>query len=187
MRVSWVFFAGHRPDPNIDINVLKDIGSTWGSWKTWQYCRTDNTICHDVKQCQQLVAKDFHKTSNFYVPKKLLPDLTSAQVRVCAYDGEFAKPVTDIEDVIAMHLAAAASDLVLLAGADFGTPQISDEKQRQDLTDRHGLLRGVITGNPKVQWVAIDHVRVLDTAYQNLSNLTSDKISSVLQLLNPNN
>lgn len=182
MRIGWVIFAGHQLESGAGINIIKNIGSTWGSWRTWRNCLTDNTICHDHAQCQNLLESGFEQRCNFYVPRSFYQTLTNA-VGVKAYDGNFDKPIDNIEDIIAMHLCASGNDLVLLLGGDFGTPTIADEAQRQRTVDRHGLLRGAALSWPKVQWVAIDHAMELAPAYQNLSNFTSDKMKNVLELL----
>lgn len=181
MRVGWVIFTGYQMS-GVGVDVIKGIGSTWGSWRTWRNCLTDNTICHDSVQCQNLLESGFEQRCNFYVPRSFYQTLSQAP-GVRAYDGNFDKPVDNIEDIIAMHLCAANNDLVLLLGGDFGSPKIIDESHRQRTIDRTGLLRGAAQSWSKVQWVAVDHAMELAPAYQNLTNFTSDKMKNVLELL----
>jgi len=104
-------------------------------------------------------------------------------VGVKLYDGDFSPEVDDIEDIVALHLAAAQSDIVLLLGFDWVMPKdVTDRLVRHKLTNRHGLMRGVIDGSPNVQWVAVDSEE-MDKSYRSLPNLTSDSLRNVLQLL----
>lgn len=183
MRINWVYANGHQIDPAVNIDTIKSIGPSWGSWKTWRPCQTDNVICHDLAKCRELMQRAFQAVCNFYIPRGFYQDL-GRPLGTRLYDGDFKSDVDDIEDIIAMHLVAASSDLVLLTGFDLGAKELpADPLEKHKLKNRAGLIRSVIVGYPDVQWVLIDHATELDVAYQNLSNLTCDSLKNVLQLL----
>lgn len=183
MRINWVYAADYQIDPAVDIEQIKSIAPSWGSWRTWRSCNTDNVICHDLVKAQELIGRAFQAVANFYIPKSYYQTL-NRPVGVKLYDGEFDQEADGIEDIVSVHLAGSISDLVLLAGFDFGPlPALEDKYQIHKLKNRHGLLRSVITRNPEVQWVMIDHTKELDKAYQNIVNLTCDTMPNVLKLL----
>lgn len=182
MKISWVIAADYRMDPTVDINQLKSVGPIWGSWQTWRACSTDNVVCHDQKKCRELLDRAFQAVCNFYAPKSLYETL-ARPVGVRLYDGEFEHELDNIEDVIAMHLAASDSDIVLLLGFDLLMPQnVTDRFAQHKLVNRHGLIRGAISGMPNTQWVAVD-TQSLDKSYQTVPNLTCDSLENVLKLL----
>lgn len=183
MRVNWVFSAKYNPGPEIDLAAAKNVGPSWGSWRSWRACGTDNVICHDRSQAESMLNRSFQNLCNFYIPKSLFQDL-GRPTGVRLYDGEFLDEVHDIEDIIALHFVASASDLVLLAGFDLGKQEpTSDRLEQHRIQNRLGLIRQLFVSHPTVQWVLVDHPKELDQAYSNLDNLTCDKIESVLQLL----
>jgi hypothetical protein len=183
MRVSWVFASGYQIDPGLDIEKFKLVGPTWGSWKTWRSCSTDNVVCHDLSKAQDLIKRAFQAVCNFYVPRAHYQDL-SRPIGIKLYDGEFAREIIDLEDVISMHLAADSSDIVLLAGFDFSQRErLPDRLENHRINNYHNLIRGVISQRDLVQWVAVDHPKKFDDLYQNLTNLTCDTMENALQLL----
>lgn len=183
MRVNWIFSAVYNPAPEIDLERIKSIGPTWGSYKSWRACQSDNVICHDLVQSQALLKRAFQAVCNFYLPRANYQDL-GRPLGVKLYDGDYKAQVDDLEDIIAMHLVAANSDIVLMCGFDLGKPEITDDRyDKHKLVNRHGLIRQIIHGNPKVQWVLVDHTKKLDKAYENLDNLTCDTMDNALQLL----
>lgn len=182
MKISWVVAAQYQFDPAINLEQVKSIGPLWGSWKTWRGCSTDNVICHQQAKGRELLDRAFQAVCNFYLPRSLYEAL-ARPMGIKLYDGEFAQELDDIEDIVAMHLAASESDIVILLGFDWIMPKdIADRFQKHKLTNRHGLMRGAISGLPKTQWVATDCAE-MDKSYQTLPNLTRDSLSNVLQLL----
>jgi hypothetical protein len=184
MNISWVFADTHSLDPTIDVDRIKNIGSTWGGWRTWRSCGTDNVICSELDKARELIKRNFQNCCNFYTPRKHYESL-SRPTGVRLYDGDFDQATYGIEDIIAMHLAAVNSDVVLLLGFDLSTPVLpeSDQLERHKILNRHGLIRSAISTNNVTQWVAIDHPKDLDRAYQVLPNLTCDQMENVIQLL----
>lgn len=183
MRINWVFAEGYQLDPAVDVESIKAVGPSWGSWRTWRACGTDNVVCHDVVKARELLQRAFHAVCNFYLPKKSFADL-GRPGRVQLYDGDYTQEVISIEDIISVHLAAAQSDLVLLVGFDLSTTELpADRFQQHRIKNYHGLLRSAMSTNAQTQWVMIDHQPNLDPAYAKLPNLTCDSMQNALQLL----
>ncbi len=184
MNISWVFAENYSLDPAIDLDRIKNTGPTWGSWRTWRSCGTDNVICHDINKTRELLKRAFQAVCNFHIPKSHFETLIKP-LGVRLYDGEFNQETTGIEDIIAMHLAAQNSDIVLLVGFNLATPELSEDDrfQRHQILNRHGLIRGAISNYAQTQWVVVDHSADLDKAYQSLTNLTCDQMENVIQLL----
>lgn len=183
MKISWVVAAEHRIDPVISLDEIKAVGPVWGSWQTWRACATDNVICHEQQRCRDLLNRAFQAVCNFYVPRSLYENL-ARPLGVRLYDGDFDHDMDHIEDIIAMHLAATTSDIVLLLGFDLLiSDTVTDRLERHKLTHRHGLMRSAIVTNGQTQWVAVDTTE-LHSTYRTLPNLTCDSLANVLQLLN---
>jgi len=183
MRISTIYAAAFVRPPDLDTETIKQIGATWGSWKTWRACATDNVICHDVGHARELYRRSLHKSCNLYLPEKFYNKM-SRPMDVRFYQGDFQEDIQDLEDVVAMHLVAGISDLVLMFGYDLSNPgPILDRMVLRSLRNRLGLIRSCLAQNHQVQWVAINHDRPLDPAFGELTNLTCDQINNVLQLL----
>ena len=183
MRINWVVASTYQLDPAVDADAIKNIGPVWGSWRTWRSCATDNVICHESSRAHDLVARNFQTDCNFYIHEANFVKLGRPPgIRV--YGGDFLQEVDSIEDVIALHLAAAQSDIVILLGFELtGIKGIDDTFELHKKKNYHGLVRGVIAAHPETQWVAVDHDKKLDKNYQTLANLTCDTFKNVLQLL----
>ena len=182
VKISWAVASDYRLDPAVDIEQIKSVGPVWGSWQTWRGCNTDNVVCHQQQKSRELLDRAFQAVCNFYVPRSLYEPL-GRPVGVRFYDGDFDQEVDAIEDIVALHLAAAGSEIVLMLGFDLVMPEtVTDRFERHKLTNRHGLIRSVISNRHLVQWVAVD-IQNLDKSYQTLSNLTCDSLRNALQLL----
>jgi len=183
MRINWVVASTYQLDPAVDADAIKNIGPVWGSWRTWRSCATDNVICHESGRAHDLVTRNFQTDCNFYIPEANFAKL-GRPPGVQVYGGDFLQEVDSIEDVIALHLAAAQSDIVILLGFELtGIKGIDDTFELHKKKNYHGLVRGVIAAHPETQWVAVDHDKKLDKNYQTLANLTCDTFKNVLQLL----
>lgn len=183
MRVSWVVAQGHPLDQHVNIDLVRSIGPLWGSWQTWRAWSTDNVVCHDRSRARELLDRAFQAVANFHVPRSQY-EFLQRPVGVKLYEGDYDLEVDNLEDIVAMHLAAGQSDIVLMLGFDLSaliSPE--DRLAKLKLQNRHGLLRGTIVSNDQVQWVVIDHSSKLDKAYQDLPNLTCDTMANVLKLL----
>jgi hypothetical protein len=183
MRITWVLADETVLSPDQDIAQLKLIGSTWGSWRTWRAYGTDNVICHDVKKASELLKRAFQAVCNFYIPNEnyLLLD---RPMGVHLYEGGFVHDVRRQEEIVALHLAASQSDIVLLVGFD-----CIEKETETDLLKAHqeqhyqGLFRQVVVDNPEIQWVLVDHPDAIRESLADLPNLTQDTLSKVIELL----
>lgn len=183
MQINWIFSANYNPGPEIDLDAVQNIGPSWGSWRSWRACNTDNVICHNRARTSDLLARNFQSGCNFYVPKSMYQEL-GRPMGVRLYDGEFKDEIDDLEDIIAMHLVSANSDIVLLAGFDFSEQEPKTNKLEQHCArNRLGLTYQVMSSNPEIQFVLVDHPKTVDKIYSGLTNLTCDVMKNVLKLL----
>ena len=181
MRINWVFADGYKLNPSIEIEKIKNIGATWGSWQTWNACRTDNVICHSLVKAQELVSYGLNLQCNFYVPQQHYKELGNP-LRVNQYQGNFEHDVDHAEDIVSLHFVSAVSDLVLLVGFDFGKIVTPTDKSAQNrILNYHGLVRAVIN-DTSTEWIAVDQTTDFGPIYQDLPNLTCDTMENVLQL-----
>jgi hypothetical protein len=184
MNISWVLADLAVLDPTQDLEPLKQVGAFWGSWRTWRAWQTDNVICHDQARADDLVKRDFQSSCNFYIPNSVYVLLNRPR-GVQVYEGNFVHDVVGQEEIVALHLAATASDIVLLMGFDFTKkPKNSDRLQEHQAQHYRGLVAQVIQDNPQVQWVVIDPLGDLHPALADLTNLTQDTLQSAVNLLN---
>ena len=183
MKISWVLANSTSFDPEVDLDQLKNIGSFWGGWRTWRGCHTDNVICNETKKAAELVRRAFHAVCNLYVPRSVYDSLERpAGVKV--FEGEFDHDVDDHDNIVAMHLAATVSDIVLLYGFDFTEqPKNSDKLAEHKSHNYRGLTKQVILDNPTIQWVAVDHSGDFRKDLLTVANLSKDSMQSVIELL----
>lgn len=176
MNINWVLADRIDLDPIIDIGQLKAIGSFWGGWKTWRGCQTDNVICHNGAQAQQLVANNFQAYCNLYVPNSLhmILDLPP---NVHAYEGTLSHDIEHPDELVAMHLVATVSDIVLLLGFDW-TNINSDQRE----IDYRGLVAATMANNPDTQWVLLDQTGPVRTELTKMPNFTQDTLPNVLKM-----
>jgi hypothetical protein len=184
MNINWVIADGYQVDPTIDLNILKNIGSIWGSWRTWRSCGTDNVICHNVTKAQELVQRDFQSNCNFFVPEENFRSI-GRPPGVQFYGGEFNEETTSIDDIIALHLASSNSEILLLLGFNFQkiSTDITDKFELHKIKNYYGLTRSLIASKPELQFVLLDHAVEPDKSFKDLTNLTCDTLENVLQLL----
>lgn len=180
MNISWVISDTAELDPTIDLVGMKNLGSIWGSWRTWRQYQTDNVICYDMLKAVELVKRNFQKSCNFYVPNSIYADIQRpSDVRV--FEGTFVHDVERQEEIVAMHLAASVSDIVLLYGFDFSAQPVNPDKLLEHRAHNYrGLTKQAIKDNPTVQWVAIDHAQDFRKDLLELTNLGKDTLSNIL-------
>jgi hypothetical protein len=183
MNISWVLSDSVVLDPTQDIVALKNIGALWGSWRTWRACQTDNVICHSQSKAVELTKRNFQTHCNFYIPNSVYSSI-SQPVGVKLYEGDFVHDVIRQEEIVAIHLAATTSDIVLLLGFDLTKlapgPDRLEANQRQH---HRNHIRQAILNYQQVQWVVIDHPMELSKDLTELSNLTTDSLDNVIETL----
>lgn len=183
MRINLVLADNVELDPTLDITKLKDIGSLWGGWRTWRSCSTDNVICHDVKKAKELLQRAFQSVCNFYLPRSSYQMLNSP-IGVKLYDGDFNQDVDCQDEIVAMHLAASQSDLILLFGFNWSEQgKHTDKLYEHRAGNYRHLTKQIIIGNPEIQWVLIDHTTPIRKALETVDNLTCDSLDNVFDLL----
>ena len=180
MEISWVLSEDYN-DPIVKSEQLKDIGSTWGSWKTWRSWSTDNVLCADNTKAQDLIKRAFHSVCNFYIPQKSYIFL-NRPTGVKVFEGDFPDDFTKQEDVIAIHLCSQ-SELVLCMGFDLQEVTETDPKAKFLAKSYETAIYAVIKNNPNTQFVFIDHPGELDKSLKDLENISCDTYENVLQLL----
>jgi hypothetical protein len=182
MRVSWIV-ADNFASTTVDPEQLKTVGPIWGSWRTWRAWSTDNVLCHDLPRAQELLQRAFHAVCNFYVPNRHYSAL-NRPIGVNVYEGDFPGEMDNPEQIVAMHLAAASSDLILLLGYDLTEITAEDRFERHKQTNYMNAFRATLNTYPEIQFVLIDHPGDLDKSFRTITNLTCDKYETVLQLFN---
>lgn len=183
MNISWVLSDRVELDPTLDISRLKDVGSIWGGWKTWRAYSTDNVICNDSVKADELIKRQFQNLCNLYIPNLNYITLGRPD-NVKIYEGSFVHDVDNQDEIVALHLAASTSDIVLLLGFDFGEYSQQPDKLAEHRAHHYrGLIKQAIIGNPEIQWVVVDHKTPIRDEFQNLENFSQDSIENVLDLL----
>ena len=71
MRINWVVADSTVVAPDVDINVIKNIASIWGSWRTWRGCSTDNVVCNDAGKARELLKRNMNEMCNMYIPESM--------------------------------------------------------------------------------------------------------------------
>ena len=182
MNVTWVLADAAMIDPMQDLAALKTIGSFWGGWRTWRAYATDNVVCHDMKQANVLLKRNFQTQCNFYIPNAVYP-LLDRPAGVRLYEGEFVHDVDRQEEIVALHLAATTSDIVLLLGWNLAELKPDSDKLRANRAHHHrNLVYQAFKDYDKIQWVAIDHVDPVDPRLAALPNFTVDTMATALTL-----
>ena len=184
MKISWVLSDSASFDPEINLEQLKNIGPFWGSWQTWRGCATDNVICHEFNRAQNLLQRQFHKNCHFFIPNDLYAQLERPS-GVKLYDGSFVNlDVEHKEEIIAMHLAASQSDIVLLKNFNCTEQPIHSDKLINHRTHNYKqLIKHAIQMNTMVQWVLVDHPADLMDELKDLTNLTQDTLENIISML----
>lgn len=183
MRINWIFATDVLFSPAVDLASLKKFGSFWGSWQTWRLCQTDNVICHDHDKAIELVEKKFHLVCNFHAPESCKKHL-EGEGPIVYYNGEFNYETANQEEIVAMHLAAVNSDIILLYGFDWSPKdKLADPKAEYRVACSRNYIREIIRLNSTVQWVLISDSNSLFDEISDLDNLSVDTFPNVQQLL----
>jgi hypothetical protein len=183
MNINWVIADSTELDPMVDLNQLKSVGSFWGSWRIWRSFQLDNVVCYDRTKIIELVKRQFHLKCNFYIPNSTYQEVEQPQ-GVKIFEGEFVHDIERHEEIIALHLAASVSDIVLLVGFDFREPAKNPDKLKEHRAHNYRcLVKEVIKNNQTTQWVLINHPDEIMKDYKSLDNLTQDTLSNAVTLI----
>jgi len=179
MNISWVIADSAELDPTQNINALKRLGPIWGSWRTWRAYQTDNVVCHSQVKAAELVKREFQKHCNFYIPESVNISL-GRPPGVRLYAGDFVHDVIRQEEIVALHLAATTSDIVLLLGWDLTKLKPTSDKLEANQAQHHrNLIHQAVKDYNQIQWVVVDHPNPLALS---LENLVTDTMDAVLAL-----
>ena len=181
MKIS-IIIADNFDHPDIDPDVLSNIGSTWGSWRTWRTWSTDNVICYDKVKAKELVTRAFQAVCNLYVLETVYAEI-ERPTGVKLFAGEFPEEFDNIEEVIAMHLVADSADIVLLLGYDLTDPTTDDAYEKHKRNNYLAAFSSVVRMHPNTQWVILDHSDNLPDNFGDCENISCDTLSNVLNLL----
>ena len=182
MNISWVLADSAMADPTVDISELKRLGAFWGSWRTWRAWQTDNVICHDQSKVDELIKRNFQRNCNFYIPNSVYATLNRPD-GVRLYEGAFVHDVDRQEEIVALHLSAATSDIVLLFGFDLTKLEPSTDRLLAHKAHHHrNHIRQAIKDFDQVQWAIVDHKGEIDTNLAILPNVVTDSLQAVLAL-----
>jgi hypothetical protein len=182
MNISWVLADSAIADPVVNIAELKRLGALWGSWRTWRAWQTDNVICYEQSKTAELIKRDFQNNCNFYIPNSVYTSLDRPD-GVQLYAGEFVHDVDRQEEIVAIHLAATTSDIVLLLGFDLTKLKPNPDRLLSHKAHHHrNLIRQAIMDYAHVQWVVVDHPDPLEPNLTNLENISTDTLQAVLAL-----
>ena len=185
MNINWVVANTAQLDPTVNLDQFKEIGSIWGGWQSWRNCQTDNVICHSATKAQQLIENKFPTLCNFYIPNSVYTSLGRPE-GVQLYEGAFVHDIDGQEEIVALHLAASRSDIVLLLGFDFTEPiKIEDRLLEHRAHHYRSLVKQVINDNIQTQWVLVDHEGDVHPELADFENLTKDTLDNVIELLRP--
>jgi len=182
-KISWVLSDSVVLDPTQDIEELKRVGTFWGSWRTWRACQTDNVICHDQVKADELIQREFQKLCNLYIPESVSASLDRPE-GVKVYAREFVHDVVRQEEIVAMHLAATTSDIVIMLGWDLTKLDVNPDRLQANQAQHHrNLLQQAFITYDQIQWVVVDHKGPMDPNLTNLDNVVADTLVTVLNLI----
>ena len=182
MNISWVIADAAELDPTQNIDALKKLGPIWGSWRTWRAYQTDNVICHNPVKADELIKRKFQERCNFYITNSVNV-LLGRPPGVRLYAGDFVHDVIRQEEIVALHLAATTSDIVLLLGWDLTKLKTNLDKLESNQAQHHrNLFHQAVKDYGQTQWVVVDHPAPLAPSLLVLENLVTDKMDAVLAL-----
>lgn len=183
MKINWILSDSLVLDPTVNIDQLKNIGAFWGSWRTWRSCQTDNVICHDMSKAEELIKRAFHAVCNFYIPNSIYTSL-DRPAGVKLYEGNFIHDVDRHEEIVAMHLSAGISEIVLMLGFDFSEQDKNPDKLAEHReTNYRNLTKQAMIDNPNTQWVMVNHLGAFRKDLQKVTNLSQDSLENVIGML----
>lgn len=171
-------------DPD-QTNRMKHIASTWGSWQTWKSWQTDNVICCDFNTAKDLLKRKWQTQCNLYINQNDYNSL-GRPAGVKLFSGEFESDFAKKEQIISMMLTGSMHDIVFLIGFDLSDQVYQDEYEKFLRHNYQTAVKRALISYPATQWILVDSEKPIGKRFQDLSNLTSDKIENVLKFLEHN-
>ncbi len=182
MRISWVI-SQEIPDDALDINIVKGVSASWGSWSTWKRYKTDNCICTNTAEAKELIKRAFHAVCNFYIMQESY-NKVGGPIGVKLFDGQFKnETVSNKDDIVALNLVAPNNDIVLMSGFNFSPLDNDDPLALLIREEYYFNINELMKTHELVQFVLVDYTHELADWAKKLPNLSTDKIESVKSLL----
>lgn len=154
MKISIVFANQTWVSPLIDLGKLRHVGMIWAAWNQWHQLFPHHTVCHDMTRAKELIAGGFHRRTELFIPETAFNALNKPK-GVKMYGGEFLHEISRPEELIAMFLASATSDIVVLVGYDWTVPTPNDTLEAFAVENRMRVIQDAIRGAPNVQWIVV--------------------------------
>lgn len=175
MNLSWVFSDDAMIQYQNQLWQIKDIGSSWGSWRTWRHMNTDNVICANAKKAEEFLQTEFYNHCNLYLAESLRGERVWPR-NVRTFAGEFPEEFARSEEAIALALAGSLCDIVLLYGFRWseGDWAALDEYSR-------GFVRHTIETS-RAQWVIVGDGEIT-SEISDLENVSQDTLDRVVRLM----
>lgn len=177
MKISVVFANQAWVDPLVNLFDLRKVGTIWAAWNQWHQLFPHRTICHWYQESQRLIDAGFHRRCEMFVPETVFNALKKPR-GVKSYGGEFLHEIPDPEELVAMFLAAAESDIVVLVGYNWALPDNNDSMATYIAENRLAVIMDAIRGAPDVQWIIAG-----DTVPEQLrefENVDSDTLENII-------
>lgn len=182
MRICWVL-GQEIQDEELDAAIISEVAPSWGSWSTWKKFKTDNCICTDTGEAQELIKRAFHAVCNLYIMQDSYIQVGSPQ-GVKLFNGKFqGEQVDNKDDIVALNLAAPNHDIVLMSGFNFSPIKTKNKIAAFSREEYYFNIIELIKANSTVQFVLVDYTHELASWLEDLENLSFDTISSVESLL----
>jgi hypothetical protein len=129
-----------------------------------------------------LIKRKFQERCNFYISNSVNV-LLGRPPGVRLYAGDFVHDVIRQEEIVALHLAATTSDIVLLLGWDLTKLKPNSDKLESNQAQHHrNLFHQAVKDYGQTQWVVVDHTDPLAPSLLALENLVTDTMDTVLAL-----
>ena len=183
MNITWVI-SEDTPGGVLNPDLIKEIAPSWGSWKTWKEYRTENCICTDTAEANNLIKRAFHAICNLYIMQSSYSRVGSP-MGVKLFNGEFkSETMANKDDLVALNLAVPQSDIVLMSGFNF-SPILTtdDELVRKSREEYYYNVRDLVEKNKGVQFVLVDYTHELASWMRDYDNITLDTVENVKSLL----
>lgn len=183
MKVAWIL-SEDIPKGLLDPITVKNIAASWGSWKTWKEFRTDNCVCHNTTEANNLIKRALHTLCNLFIMQSSYTRVGSP-IGVNLFNGEFkSETIANRDDLIALNLVIPQADIVLMSGFNF-SPLLNtdDEDIRKAREEYYFNVRELIKTNDTTQFVLVDYMHEMASWVGELDNVNLDTVGSVKSLL----
>ena len=176
MKIATVVANGYKTSLISPLDLRK-IGAVWGALEAYNNWKADNVVCYNNEAARIAVNLGINKDAYFFAHQSNFAALGKLP-RVHYFGGEFPTAFTRPDEVVAMNLAGAYFDLVILLGVDLGGGRDIEK------ANYINAVKSAITQNPNTQWVAVPITNSFSAEFNSLDNFTTDNIDSVLSLAN---